>query len=233
MKIKKELILRLLKLLVIICAVFAVIASYEFNIIPSQKYNASDFDIDIVKSSFDFDNDGIDDYTEFLNGAKKDAESHPRYSGKYWPDGGYPPDNVGVCTDVIWRAFREAGYSLRDMVDKDIQLYPEDYPEADPDINIDFRRVNNLENFFDKYAVKLTTDINEIDQWMPGDIVIFNNGSHIGMVSDYRNRKGTPYILHNGGQPVRDEDYLKRGSTVLKHYRFDASKIDESVLIRW
>ena len=232
MKIKKELVLRLVKLFLIIFAIFAAIAAFEFNIIPSRKYTADDFGITVQKSQVDFDNDGLDDYAEFLIGAEKDAANHPSYNGKYWPDGGYPPDNIGVCTDVIWRAFREAGYSLRDMVDRDITLYPEDYPEADPDINIDFRRVNNLEQFFDKYAVKLTTDINDIDQWNPGDIVVFNNGAHIGMVSGFRNRKGIPYIIHNGGQPVRNEDYLKRG-TVYKHYRFDASKIDDNVLVKW
>ena len=32
-----------------------------------------------------------------------------------------PPDTEGVCTDVIWRAFKNAGYSLKDMVDEDIK----------------------------------------------------------------------------------------------------------------
>lgn len=32
-------------------------------------------------------------------------------------EGGYPPDNIGVCIDVVWRAFANAGYSLKDMVD--------------------------------------------------------------------------------------------------------------------
>ena len=52
-------------------------------------------------------------------GARKDAEIHPRYNGAYY-DGGYPPDDIGVCTDVIWRAFKNAGYNLKDMVDNDI-----------------------------------------------------------------------------------------------------------------
>ena len=64
---------------------------------------------------------------------------------------------------------------------------------------------------------------------MPGDIVIFGNNNHIGIVSDYRNKHGITYILHNGGQPIREEDYLKRGK-VTRHYRFDASKIDSSVI---
>ncbi|MBQ2401222.1 MAG: DUF1287 domain-containing protein, partial [Lachnospiraceae bacterium] len=56
-----------------------------------------------------------------------------------------------------WRAFRNAGYSLRDMVDRDIMLYPEDYPRVSKrDNNIDFRRVVNLRVFFDKYATEIT-----------------------------------------------------------------------------
>ena len=74
-------------------------------------------------------------------------------------------------------------------------------------------------------------DINENDEWMPGYIVIFNNNKHIGIVSNYRNKDGVTYILHNGGQPVREEDYLKRG-IVVAHYRFDAEKIPDNVLYK-
>lgn len=53
-----------------------------------------------------------------------------------------------------------------------------------------------------------------------------------GIVSDKRNRDGQPYIIHNGGQPNREEDYLKRGE-VTGHYRFDAMLIDPSILVAW
>ena len=88
----------------------------------------------------------------------------------------------------------------------------------------------NKENDVDM-IVNITNDINEIDEWMPGDIVIFNNNKHIGIVSNYRNKDGVTYILHNGGQPVREEDYLKRG-IVVAHYRFDAEKIPDNVLYK-
>ncbi len=188
-------------------------------------------------SSVDFNGNGIDDYADILAGAKKDAANHPRYDGRY-QEGGYPPDNIGVCSDVVWRAFREAGYSLRYMVDKDIRENPERYPEIykkkeKRDSKIDFRRVRNLRIFFDKYAVVLTTDVNAIGEWQPGDIVIFNENSHIGIVSDKRNAKGQPYIIHNGGQAEREEDYLEGDHYVAAHYRFDASKIPAEMLIAW
>ncbi len=205
-----------------------------FNLIPKKHYTAEDFRIETVKSETDFNNNGVDDYADILLGARKDAQNKPKYDGKYI-DGGYPPDEIGVCSDVIWRAFKNAGYNLRNMVDNDIAARPDAYPLIEkPDTNIDFRRVRNLRIFFDKYAVSLTTDINNIAEWQPGDIVIFNNNKHIGIVSDKRNSEGQVYIIHNGGQPNRDEDYLKRtNATVVAHYRFDASKIDKDILVPW
>lgn len=118
------------------------------------------------------------------------------------------------------------------MIDKDIETNPKDYNIDIIDKNIDFRRVVNLRVFFDKYATTLTNDINDYKEWMHGDIVIFGNNKHIGIVSNYRNKEGITYIIHNGGQPVREEDYLKRAK-VTKHYRFDATKIDDNILIPW
>ena len=44
--------------------------------------------------------------------------------------------------------------------------------------NIDFRRVKNLKIYFEHTAISLTTDVNDIEQWQGGDIVVFKN--HIG-----------------------------------------------------
>lgn len=219
---------KLLILFILVIILFLIIVCDYFNLIPKKKYMALDFSIEILKSDVDFNNNGVDDYTDFLLGAKKDAKNKPKYKSKYY-SGGYPLDNEGVCTDVIWRAFKEAGYSLKDMVDKDIEKNPDDYKIKVIDKNIDFRRVVNLRVFFDKYATALTNDIFDIDEWMPGDVVIFGNNKHIGIVSDYRNKNGIAYIIHNGGQPVREEDYLPRAK-VTKHYRFDTTKIDKDIL---
>ena len=203
-----------------------------YNLIPHRNYTNAHFGIETVVSTVDYDNDGTDDYTDILLGARRDAQNHPRYDGSYVA-GGYPEDDVGVCTDVVWRAFRNAGYSLKLMVDKDIEANPQDYPRVTKrDSNIDFRRVVNLRVFFDKYAIELTTDINDISQWQAGDIVVFEDNKHIGIVSDKRNKAGHCYIIHNGGQPNREEDYFKRG-VVLRHYRFDAAKIPRYVLVKW
>lgn len=200
---------------------------------------AADFGIDRIAAETDYNHNGRDDYTDFLGGARRDAENHPRYDGAYVA-GGYPAEDVGVCADVVWRAFREAGYSLKDMVDADIAVDPTHYPRASqPDPNIDFRRVKNLHAFFVKYGQELTLDVNEIDQWMPGDIVIFENPDHIGVVSDRRDEDGVVYLIHNAGQANREENFLGGrlarllGHRPIGHYRFDATKVDPDVLRPW
>lgn len=217
---------------VVVLALALVWVLQYYGVLPKKTYTAEHFGIETVHSSRDFNGNGVDDYTDFLLGAKQDAENHPTYDGTYYA-GGYPPEDIGVCTDVVWRAFRQAGYSLRDMVDRDVEQHPDRYPEIQyRDANIDFRRVKNLWAFFQAYAQELTTDTHDINQWQPGDIVIFDEGRHIGMVSDLRNRSGQPYILHNGGQLRREEDYLGR-SQVEAHFRFDTSRVPQEVLVAW
>ena len=210
-----------------------VILSVTLLLSGCGPYSAEHFDIETVHSEVDYNQNGVDDYTDILLGARIDAENRPTYDGSYF-DGGYPPDNIGVCTDVVWRAFKNAGYSLRDMVDRDIMNRPEAYPAITKrDNNIDFRRVRNLRVFFDTYAVSLPTDIDVIAAWQPGDIVIFGDNQHIGIVSDKRNFLGHTYIIHNGGQKKREEDYLTKGMEVTAHYRFNAALIPEEVLAPW
>ena len=223
---------RILGAIFVVLLIGAFIVLKYFGLLPEKTYSAKKFNIETIQSSTDFDGDGIDDYTDLMLGARLDAKNHPTYDGTYY-EGGYPPEDIGVCTDVVWRAFKNAGYCLKDMVDMDVAAHVEDYPRVErPDPNIDFRRVKNLRVYFNKYAISLTTDINQIEEWQPGDIVIFGADKHIGIVSDKRNSDGQPYILHNGGQPNREEDYLKR-SEVTGHYRFDASLVEEENLIKW
>lgn len=193
---------------------------------------SEDFGIERTTSSVDYNGNGTDDYTDILIGARKDAEAMPKYDGSYVA-GGYPPDNIGVCTDLVWRAFKEAGYSLKDMLDDDIAAYPDDYPNASPaDPNIDFRRVKNLRVFFDKYAQKLTCDVNDIAAFQAGDIVVFGDDKHIGVVSDKRDSDGRAFVLHNANQKKREQKYLDK-HTPTAHYRFDASKIPQEILRPW
>lgn len=214
------------KTFLVIVVVFITFTISITGLLIYQKnknvYYAKDFDIETVISKTDYDNDGIDDYTDILQGAKIEAENKPTYKSAYY-SGGYPPDNEGVCTDVIWIALKNAGYSLKDMVDEDIKNNVDKYPRVDgkPDSNIDFRRVPNLKVYFERNQINLTTDLSKIEEWQPGDIVVFGS-SHIGIISDKRNKKGIPYLLHNGGQPLREEDILEvynKYEPITGHYR--------------
>lgn len=96
-------------LLTIVVSIMALkYKAFTYSIIQEVKleekfYTAEDFGIETIKSNTDFDNDGIDDYTDILQGARIEAENKPNYRSAYY-SGGYPPDDEGVCTDVIWRA---------------------------------------------------------------------------------------------------------------------------------
>lgn len=200
------------------------------QLLPQKMYTAEDFGIETLISPNDKNGNGVDDYTDLLLGARLDAENMPRYRSAYYA-GGYPPDDEGVCTDLVWRAFEYAGYNLKEMVDADIAANVDAYPrvEGKPDPNIDFRRVPNLYVFFSRNAQSLTTDLSDIAAWQPGDIVIFGDAyKHIGIISDKRNRKGIPWLIHNGGQPRREEDVLEwyeMQMGISGHFRFTGERL--------
>ena len=181
---------------------------------------------------FDFNGNGFTDRQDLVAGARRDAVNHPNYDPSYFEEG-WPPEDTGVCADVIWRAFREAGYDLRAMISADIAAHQGDYPTiVEPNDAIDFRRVRNLKVFFDKYAESLTCDLNDRGAWQPGDIAVFRTDKHIGIISDRTAEDGTPLLLHNGGQEDREENYLV-SHEVTSHYRFDARSLPAEYLIAW
>ena len=210
--------------IMIIMFLIVVIAIITITMYWANKpsYSAEYFEIEVIKSNTDKDDDGIDDYTDILLGARAEAKRKPEYKSVYYA-GGYPPDTEGVCTDVIWRALRDAGYLLKDMIDADIKANPNEYPRVNgkPEPNIDFRRVPNLKVYFERNHIKLTNDLTRIEEWQPGDIVVFGS-MHIGVISDKRNERGVPYLIHNGGQPNREEDILElydKYEPISGHYR--------------
>ena len=168
-------------------------------------------------SKLDKDKDGIDDQTDILNNAKQYIKTKPKYKSKYY-ETGYSNDQYGVCTDVVAIALRDAGYDLMELVYEDILKNKEDYKIQVIDKNIDFRRVKNLKIYFNKNAIPITKDIKEIEKWQGGDIVIFEK--HIGIISDRRNKKGIPYVIHHANpyQIKYEEDILKKYK-IVGHYR--------------
>ena len=189
---------------------------------------APKLDIPRITIISDEDEDGITDLDDILEGARKDMANKPKYKSAYYA-GGYPPDDEGVCTDVIWRALKNAGFDLKSMIDKDIRDNTKLYPrvEGNPDPNIDFRRVKNLIPFFQRFSTELTNeiipnDVENLAQWQGGDIVIFGPPlDHIAIVSDRRTEEGVPLIIHNSGPYTMENDCIRDWpSSLTYHFRF-------------
>lgn len=199
---------RLLILIPVFIAVFSI-SVYILFLNNGKAYSSKDFNIETYRSSVDKDGDGIDDQTDILQSTKEYIATNPKYKSEYYI-GGYPIGEYGVCTDVVGYALKNSGYDLMTLLNEDVTENPEDYDIDEPDINIDFRRVKNLIVYFNHTAQSLTTDINDIEQWQGGDIIVF--GDHIGIVSNKRNSEGQPFVIHHAypGQPEYEEDLFGR-----------------------
>lgn len=209
---------KLLIIIIFICLFIILYLLYYFNYIPHKKYTNNYFNIKTYISNIDKDNDGIDDQTDILDGAKKYISTKPKYKSKYY-NTGYPNDGYGVCSDVVAFALKDAGYDLQILVNEHILANKDLYDIEVVDKNIDFRRVKNLKIYLDYNSQSLTTDINDIEKWQGGDIVVFKN--HIGIVSDNRNRKGISFVIHHANpyQKYYEEDILEYHNDIVGHYR--------------
>ena len=144
-----------------------------------------------------------------------------RYDDAYFA-GGYPPDEIGVCTDVVWKGLNGAGISIKNLMDADISAHFGAYGDlisaADP--NIDFRLVPQMERYLERRAISLDTDVDNYFVWQAGDIVTFES-SHVAIVSSLRNVWGRPYIIQHGKDPAAEEDriYASDGMKISGHFR--------------
>lgn len=204
----------------IIISVILVALLYFFNTIPHKQYSNSDFNIETYISSVDKDNDGIDDQTDILNNVRTYIAKKPKYKSKYY-ETGYPDDEYGVCTDVVANGLKDAGYDLKELVNEDIINNKEKYNIEVIDKNIDFRRVRNLDVYLKNNSISLTKDLSQIEKWQGGDIIVFKD--HIGIISDKRNKKGIPFLIHHAN-PIQvnyEEDVLELYGQdyIIGHYR--------------
>lgn len=152
------------------------------------------------------------------------------YDGSYrridYP-GGDVPANIGVCTDVIVRAYRQIGIDLQLMVHEDMRLAFGSYPQLwgldAPDPNIDHRRVPNLQTLFRRAGAELPIS-KDGNAYRAGDLVTWRlpgNLPHIGIVTDQRSREGVPMVVHNIGRGPKVEDVLFT-YPITGHYRYGA-----------
>ncbi len=150
----------------------------------------------------------------------------PAYRRIEYP-GGDVERQVGVCTDVIIRAFRDGlNIDLQQLVHMDMKrafaAYPKNWGLRSTDRNIDHRRVPNLKTFLSRSGAELPTGSSGRD-FKPGDIVtqIVPVGlPHIGLVSSSLDGEGSrPLVIHNIGGGTRIEDTLF-SYEITGHYRF-------------
>ncbi|PKM43687.1 MAG: DUF1287 domain-containing protein [Gammaproteobacteria bacterium HGW-Gammaproteobacteria-1] len=171
-----------------------------------------------------------DDFTRSLVDAARERTARPEiYDGSYrtiaYPMGDVPDDR-GVCTDVVIRAYRKVKIDLQVLVHEDMRenfsAYPKLWGLSKPDRNIDHRRVPNLQTYFQRAGASLPISRLPTD-YKPGNLVTWmlpGNLPHIGIVSD-RIVPGTsrPTIIHNIGSGTTEEDVLFT-YPITGHYRY-------------
>ena len=176
---------------------------------------------------------------QILSHAEWQATQDVTYDGSYrlidYPNGDVPA-NIGVCTDVVVRAYRAANIDMQLLIHEDVQdhlqyYYPIYYnrgtAKADP--NIDHRRVHIIRKFLNKNYPE--SKIKNSEPYLPGDIIVWGNW-HIGILIDEK-VPGTNryYAVHNiGGGPEKEDVYYDEYD--LDHYRwkpYEEDQIDESI----
>lgn len=135
----------------------------------------------------------------------------PAYLKIEFPCGDVPAD-IGVCSDVVIRAFMNIDVCLQ----KDVYTFRKSKGQA-IDTNIDHRRVRNLGPYFASlgWEIPAVNDRSNNDYYQPGDIIWWKLPSgldHIGVVT------ANGYVLHNIGYG-QVADVKPMAYTVHKVYR--------------
>ena len=166
---------------------------------------------------------------ELIDGAVVQAGVTTGYDPSYvkldYPLGDVPKE-TGVCSDVLVRAFRNAGVDLQKEVHEDMARAWSEYPRkwglSSPDANIDHRRVLNLMTYFARAGKSLPVSGNQ-DEYLPGDVVAWDLGhglDHIGMVTNFWSESEKRcLVIHNIGAGARVEDVLFAWK-ITGHYRY-------------
>lgn len=150
----------------------------------------------------------------------------PSYFSLDYPNGDVPEDR-GVCTDVVIRAYRKFQIDLQKEVHEDMkanfQQYPNHWGLTTTDRNIDHRRVPNLMRFFERNGTTLKISDNPAD-YQPGDIVCWNLGgaiTHIGIVTNELSNDGQTFkVIHNIGRGQVIENMLF-DYKIIGHYKYN------------
>jgi len=166
--------------------------------------------------------------TKLCSAAIAQTHRHVTYDGSYrvlkYP-GGDVPDSLGVCTDVLIRAYRNVGYDLQKLIHEDIlrnyAVYNKRSRIEKVDASIDHRRTPNMQSFFTLHGKKLPNSKVAKD-YLPGDLVFWDvSAGHVGIVVNVKSTEDTTrlMVVHNIGSGPQLQDYLF-DATILGHYRY-------------
>ncbi|MBC7976038.1 MAG: DUF1287 domain-containing protein [Myxococcales bacterium] len=163
-------------------------------------------------AAHDRDRDGLPDVLDLLVGAKKTVVNADAYTAEAqgylslaYPNGDVPR-TIGVCTDVIIRALRNAGLDLQQALHDDIRRARAAYPmvKGRGDPNIDQRRVGTLLPYFKRHWQLRSAKLDDpADPLWPGDIILMDTfpsrpgPDHIGILSDRHGAQGLPLVINN------------------------------------
>jgi len=160
----------------------------------------------------DRDDDGIPDALDVLIGARKTVVNADAYTpeAEDYIEMSYPmgdvPRTIGVCTDVIIRAVRNAGIDLQKELHDDIRRARAAYPMVKRmgDPSIDQRRVGTLLPYFKRHWEAHAARLDDPrDPLRPGDVLFMDTfpgrdgPDHIGIVSDRLAAPGRPLVINN------------------------------------
>jgi uncharacterized protein YijF (DUF1287 family) len=152
------------------------------------------------------------DYDKVVRHTMWQTTQNVTYDNSYvkidYPWGDVHP-TVGVCTDVVIRAFRADSIDLQSLIHEDMKKYPSNYNVPVLDRNIDHRRCKNIRNYYKRrgYTLPIT---NNPEDYKPGDLVFWSLGiEHVGIVVKEKvygtNRH---YVVHNVGAGPQMDDFL-------------------------
>ncbi len=147
------------------------------------------------------------------------------YNNIGYPNGDISPDR-GTSTDLVVRTYRQLGVDLQVLIHEDMKenyhLYPQLWNQRQPDTNIDHRRVQNQQRYFERHGVKLE-NTRSTDDYTNGDIVVWelpDGRPHIGIVvPGPGSHNGEVWIAHNVGNGQEWSNDLLTYS-IIGHYRF-------------
>jgi uncharacterized protein YijF (DUF1287 family) len=163
-------------------------------------------------AAHDHDGDGIPDSLDVLIGAKKTALNADSYTAEAegyislkYPMGDVPR-TIGVCTDVIIRAVRNAGVDIQKDLHADLRKARAAYPmvKGGGDPSIDQRRVGTLLPYFKRHWEQHSAKLDDpADPLRPGDVILMDTfpsrpgPDHIGILSDHVDEQGLPLVINN------------------------------------